>query len=241
MTLIEVSNLSHRSPDGKQILAGIDLVIKAAEFVVVAGANGAGKSTLFRHLNGLLAPSEGTVLIDGIAVEVDLKRARRLVGMIFQDADSQIVGETVYDDAAFGPENLGFPAAEVQELVEQTLKQVGLAHLRDLPPHLLSGGEKRRLAIAGVLTMKPRILVFDEPFSNLDYQGVKQVLAQMAALHDSGHTLVVSTHNLETVGGLAKRLIIMQVAELSGTAPLMRCCIPSKPMVSACRRRYDWG
>ena len=214
MNIIEVRNLSHRAVDGKLILANIDLAIKPAEFVVVAGANGSGKSTLFKHLNGLLLPSEGDVLIDGVAVEDDFKRARKMVGMIFQDADSQIVGETVYDDAAFGPENLGVPLDEVRELVTRTLELVGLSHLKDMAPHLLSGGEKRRLAIAGVLTMKPKILVFDEPFSNLDYPGIKQVLLQMATLHRSGHTIVVSTHNLETVYGLADRMILMQAGEI---------------------------
>jgi biotin transport system ATP-binding protein len=214
MNIIEVRNLSHRAVDGKLILANIDLAIKPAEFVVVAGANGSGKSTLFKHLNGLLLPSEGDVLIDGVAVEDDFRRARKMVGMIFQDADSQIVGETVFDDAAFGPENLGVPLDEVREIVTRTLELVGLSHLKDMAPHLLSGGEKRRLAIAGVLTMKPKILVFDEPFSNLDYPGIKQVLLQMATLHRSGHTIVVSTHNLETVFGLADRMILMQAGKI---------------------------
>jgi len=214
MSIIEVRNLSHRSVDGKLILDNIDLAIEPAEFAVVAGPNGSGKSTLFKHLNGLLAPSEGSVLIDGIAVADDVKRARKIVGMIFQDADSQIVGETVFDDAAFGPENLGFSPDKVRQLVDRTLELVSLSHLRDLPPHLLSGGEKRRLAIAGVLTMTPKVLVFDEPFSNLDYPGIKQVLAQMDGLHRDGHTIVVSTHNLETVAGMANRLILMQAGKV---------------------------
>jgi len=214
MNIIEVRNLSHRSVDGKLILDNINLTFKEAEFVVVAGPNGSGKSTFFKHLNGLLTPSKGSVLIDGVAVADDVKRARKMVGMIFQDADSQIVGETVYDDAAFGPENLGVSPGKVRELVDSTLEIVGLSHLRDLPPHLLSGGEKRRLAIAGVLAMTPKVLVFDEPFSNLDYAGIKQVLAQMAALQRNGRTLVVSTHNLETVAGMAGRLILMQAGRV---------------------------
>lgn len=219
MNIIEVRNLSHRTAGGRQILANINLTVKQGEFVVVAGANGSGKSTLFRHLNGLLTPSEGEVFIDGVAVGVDLKRARKRVGMIFQDADSQIVGETVFDDAAFGPENLGFPPDVVKKLVDRTLELVGMSHLKDMPPHLLSGGEKRRLAIAGVLTMTPKILVFDEPFSNLDYSGIKQVLAQMASLKLTGHTIVVSTHNLEIVTGLAERLIIIQAGTVLKDGP----------------------
>lgn len=219
MNIVEVKNLCHTSVDDKLILDSIDLTIKPGEFVVVAGPNGSGKSTLFKHFNGLLSPSTGAVFVDGVKVADDVKRARKMVGMIFQDADSQIVGETVFDDAAFGPENLGLPTGEVQELVDRTLELVGLAHLRDLPPHLLSGGEKRRLAIAGVLTMSPRVLVFDEPFSNLDYAGIKQVLAQMAALQRDGRTLVVCTHNLETVAGLADRLVIMQGGKIVEDAP----------------------
>ena len=215
MNILEVRNLCHRSVDGKLILDAINLTITPAEFVVVAGPNGSGKSTLFKHFNGLLAPTEGEVLVDGVAVADDVKRARKMVGMIFQDADSQIVGETVFDDAAFGPENLGMGAGEVRKLVDSILEQVGLFHLRELPPHLLSGGEKRRLAIAGVLTMAPKVLVFDEPFSNLDYNGIKQVLAQMDGLHRDGHTIVVSTHNLETVAGMADRLILMQSGRIA--------------------------
>lgn len=210
MNIIEIENLSHRTPDGKQILTQVDLNVKAGEFVVVAGANGSGKTSLLRHLNGLLFPSEGTVVIDGVPVSKDLKRARKRVGMVFQDADSQIVGETVFDDAAFGPENLGLSPGEVRERVDHTLEQVGLARLKNQRPHLLSGGEKRRLAVAGILTMSPKVVVFDEPFSNLDYAGTRQVLDQMAALNRSGHTLLVATHNLEVVMGLAHRLILMQ-------------------------------
>jgi len=214
MNIIEVKNLSHLSADGKLILDTVNLTIQEGEFVVIAGANGSGKSTLFRHFNGLLAPSVGSVSIDGIAVADDVRRARKTVGMIFQDADSQIVGETVFDDAAFGPENLGLPPGEVRKLVDQTLELVGLSGHKDLPPHLLSGGEKRRLAIAGVLAMSPKVLVFDEPFSNLDYPGIKQVLAQMSALHQTGHTIVLATHNLETVAGLATRLVLMQSGKI---------------------------
>jgi biotin transport system ATP-binding protein len=219
MNIIEIRNLSHRTADGKRILTHIDLEVKAGEFIVLAGANGSGKTSLLRHLNGLLFPSEGSVTIDGVPVLEDLKRARKRVGMIFQDADSQIVGETVFDDAAFGPENLGLDQDEVHERVNRTLDTVGLSHLKDQRPHLLSGGEKRRLAVAGILTMAPKVVVFDEPFSNLDYPGTRQVLAQMAALKQSGHTMMVATHNLETVVGLADRLILMQGGKIIKDGP----------------------
>jgi biotin transport system ATP-binding protein len=214
MCIIEIENLSHRFDDGTLAINGINLTIQKASFVVIAGPNGSGKTTLIRHLNGLLLPTIGAVRLDGIAVEKDLLRARQLVGMVFQDADSQIVGETVYADVAFGPENLRLQRAVIKERVLQALDAVRLTDFADKPPHLLSGGEKRRLAIAGVLAMEPRVIVFDEPFSSLDYPGVKQVLQQMIRLHRCGRTIMVTTHDLEKVIAHADRLVLMQKGKI---------------------------
>ena len=208
--LLEIRQLTHRFTDGSMGIQDIDLTIDTGEFIVLAGPNGSGKTTLLKHLNGLLKPSDGDVVLDGVPVMKNLQRARRMVGMVFQDADSQIVGETVWDDAAFGPENLALPKPEITETVRHALQTVGLAAIADKPPHLLSGGEKRRLAIAGVLCMRPRIIVFDEPFSNMDYPGTCRALEQMDKLHRQGHTLIVATHDLEKVLGHATRLIILQ-------------------------------
>ena len=210
MAMIEITGLTFRYADGRIGLTDINLRIAGGSFVVLAGANGAGKSTLLKQLNGLLLPQTGKVSLDGVAVGADLLRARRLVGMVFQDADSQIVGETVYDDAAFGPENLNWPRQRIAESVAAALKLVGLKALAERSPHLLSGGEKRRLAIAGVLAMQPEVIVLDEPFANLDYDGVRQVLAQIVALHAAGRTIIVSVHDLEKVLAHAERLIILQ-------------------------------
>lgn len=209
MNIIEIENLCHRFADGTVGLDGIHLNIRRGSFVVVAGPNGSGKTTLLRHLNGLLLPTEGCVRLAGVSVAQDPARARRLVGMVFQDADSQIVGETVYEDVAFGPQNLRLDHNEIDIRVAQALKAVGLAKIRDQRPHLLSGGEKRRLAIAGILAMQPRVIVFDEPFSSLDYPGVQQVLQNILKLHRCGHTIVVSTHDLEKIIAHANRLILM--------------------------------
>jgi biotin transport system ATP-binding protein len=214
MFIIEIENLSHRFDDGTVAIDGINLTIQKAAFVVIAGPNGSGKTTLIRHLNGLLLPTTGTVRLDGIPVEKDLLRARQFVGMMFQDADSQIVGETVYEDVAFGPENLRLHRAVIKKRVLQALHAVGMADVADKQPHLLSGGEKRRLAIAGVLAMEPRVIVFDEPFSSLDYPGVKQVLQQMIGLHRSGRTILVTTHDLEKVIAHADRLVLMQKGKI---------------------------
>ena len=129
--------------------------------------------------------------------------------MIFQDADSQIVGETVGEDVAFGPENLGWAAEKIHLAVNHALEWVGLGHLADQSPHLLSGGERRRLAIAGVLAMQPQVVVLDEPFANLDYPGVCQTLRQIVRMHAAGHTIVVSAHDLEQVIAHARRLVVM--------------------------------
>ncbi len=209
MTIIEVVNLSHRFADGTKALSKINMTIAPGEFVVVAGPNGSGKSTLFRHLNGLLSPSQGTVSIGGVSVQKNPYLARQRVGMVFQDADMQIVGETVYDDVIFGPENLGLDRSEIERRADQALVAVGLADQRDRQPHQLSQGEKRRLTVAGVLAMQPEVILFDEPFSNLDDRGVCQVLEQMLRLHASQHTLLVATHDLEKVIYHANRLVII--------------------------------
>ena len=209
MPILEVEGLRHRFADGATALSGIDLCVNAGEFVVIAGPNGCGKTTLLRHLNGLILPRTGTVRVDGVPVPKDPVRARRMVGMVFQDADAQIVGETVYDDVAFGPENLRLDRSEIHDRVTAALAAVGMTHLADQRPHLLSGGEKRRVAIAGILAMRSPVLVLDEPFSNLDYPGVRDVLEQILSLHRSGHTLILTTHDLEKVLAHADRLVVM--------------------------------
>jgi biotin transport system ATP-binding protein len=209
-SIIEVSHLSHRFSDGGLGIDDISLTIEKGEFVVVAGHNGSGKTTLFRHLNGLLRPNTGDVKLDGISVSADVLRARQMVGLVFQDADSQIVGETVYDDVAFGPENLCLSPAEVSRRVASALVAVGLEHLSEQRPHKLSGGEKRRLAIAGILAMESQVLVLDEPFANLDYSGTLQVLSRIVDLHRAGKTIILSTHDLEKPMGHASRLILMK-------------------------------
>jgi len=210
MNMIEIRNLSHRFSDGKFGIEGISLKIRKGEFIVIGGQNGSGKTTLLKHLNGLLLPTTGTVTIDGIEVSRNIKKARQIVGMVFQNADSQIVGETVYSDVAFGPENLCLDRQEIEKRVSTALESVSLTRYADKRPHLLSGGEKRRLSIAGILVMEPKVIVFDEPFSSLDYPGVRQVLKQIISLHQSGHTIIITTHDIEKIIAHANRLLIMQ-------------------------------
>jgi biotin transport system ATP-binding protein len=207
--IIQTVNLSHRFADGTVGLSDVTLAFDEGEFAVVAGVNGSGKTTLLRHFNGLLAIQSGSVTVYGRSVKKDPLAARLRVGMVFQDADSQIVGETVYDDVAFGPENLSLSRAEIDRRVNRALVAVGLDGLEDKRPHHLSGGEKRRLAIAGVLAMAPRVLLMDEPFSNLDYPATRRVLDQILDLHRTGHTIIIATHDLEKVAAHAQRLVVM--------------------------------
>jgi biotin transport system ATP-binding protein len=217
--IIQIENLSHRYADGTLGIDRITLDIEAGALVVVAGANGSGKTTLLRHLNGLLLPTSGSVRVAGLDVANHLKRVRALVGMVFQDADGQIVGETVSEDVAFGPENLKLERAEINRRVADALAATGLSDLSSKRCHLLSGGEKRRVSIAGILAMRPRVIVFDEPFSNLDYSGVRQVLAQIVQLHRSDHTIILATHDLDKVLAHAGRLIIMRSGRIVRDGP----------------------
>jgi biotin transport system ATP-binding protein len=215
--MIEIENLEHRYPDGVAALRGVSLTIADGEFIMICGPNGSGKTTLIRHINGLLLPSAGVVRVNGLDTVSRNREVRKEVGMVFQDADSQIVGETVEEDVAFGPENMGLSPAEVSERTASALKAVGLQHLADKSCHLLSGGERRRLAIAGVLAMRPRIILLDEPFANLDYAGVRQTLQQLVNLHREGHTLLVTTHDVEKLIAHADRIIVMQEGELKAS------------------------
>lgn len=214
MIILETRHLTHVFPDGTVAIKDVNLAVRDGEFVIIAGANGSGKTVLVRHFNGLLLPTRGKVLLEGEPITKNLTKARKQIGLIFQDSDSQIVGQTVAGDVAFGPENLRLAPEEVARLVKESLEAVELNHLANQRPHSLSGGQKRKLAIAGVLAMRPRIIVFDEPFTGLDYPGVIQVLNQILFLHKNGHTIIIVTHDLEKVLAHANRLIIMDKGQI---------------------------
>lgn len=214
MALLETQDLTHIFPDGTVAIQNINLKFNEGEFVVIAGANGSGKTVFARHLNGLLKPTKGKVLIDGEPITKNIVEARKKVGLVFQDPDSQIVGQTVAEDVAFGPENLNLPVDQVEAVVKESLEAVGLSRLSTRSPHTLSGGEKRRLAIAGILAMRPKIIILDEPFTGLDYPGVVQVLKQIIQLHKTGHTILLITHELEKILAHADRLVILHKGKL---------------------------
>lgn len=194
----------------------LDLSVEEGSFVAVLGHNGSGKSTLAKLLNGILRPSSGQILIDGMdtADEEKLLAIRRTVGMVFQNPDNQLVANVVEDDVAFGPENLGVPSAEIRERVDEALKAVGMYELREHAPHLLSGGQKQRVAIAGILAMQPKCIVLDEPTAMLDPMGRAEVIATVRRLNrEKGITVLLITHHMnETID--ADRLLVMSRGRL---------------------------
>jgi len=208
-SLLEINNLTHIFPDGTRALNDVNLKIHPGSFVILAGPNGSGKTVFMRHLNGLARPTSGEVLLDGISVLSDLSRARRSIALVFQDADAQIVGQTVSRDTAFGPENLRLPRKDIEIRVEKALSATGLVGFNQRRPHTLSGGEKRRLSVAGVLAMEPEILVLDEPFTGLDWPGCADLLKVLDIFHNSGKTILLITHDLDKVLAHADRLILM--------------------------------
>lgn len=210
MNLLEIKNLRHCFRDGTEALKGISFSVEKGDFLVIAGKNGSGKTVMLRHLNGLYTPTAGEVLFEGKIVQKQIRQVRQNIGLVFQDADSQIVSQTVWDDVSFGPVNLKLNKVEIEERVVNALNAVGLLGLKDHTPHKLSGGEKKKLAIAGILAMNPRIIILDEPFSNLDYPGIIDILEQIIKLHKNGHTIICVTHEIEKILYHANRLIIME-------------------------------
>lgn len=212
--MIEIEDLSYSYPDGTRAVNAVSLQVEDGEFLLICGANGSGKTTLIRHINGILTPTAGLVRVNGFSAAEHSVEVRRQIGMLFQDVDSQLIGETVREDVAFGPENLGLSSADVRKRVEWALVAMALEHLADKPCYQLSGGEKRRVAIAGVLAMKPHTLIFDEPFSNLDYAGIRETLRHLIGFHRDGHTVIVTTHDVEKVIAHATRVVILERGEL---------------------------
>lgn len=210
--IVEAKDLEFAYPDTTQALLGISFKITHGESVAIMGANGAGKSTLLLHLNGYLTPTSGQVRIgDFPLTQETLQEARRTVGMVFQDPDDQLFMSTVYDDVAFGPLNLGLPIEEVDSRVKEALETVGVLALKDRPPHRLSSGQKRRVAIATVLSMSPDILVMDEPTSGLDPRARRRLIEMLQTFK---HSKIIATHDLNMVLDLCERTIILNEGKI---------------------------
>jgi len=197
-----------------EALSDLSLDIFEGECLLIAGANGSGKTLLMRILSGLLEPSMGQVLFKGKTLGECRDEIRQSVGLVFQDADSQILGETVEEDIRFGPENLKLPPAEIDNRTAETMASLGLSEKRNFSARHLSGGEKRRLGVAGILAMGCSTIIMDEPFANLDWPGVIQVLNIISSLKSAGKTVIILTHELEKILALADRLIILAGGKL---------------------------
>lgn len=208
---IECRKLSFRYPGQAHAIKEVNFSVARGEIVAILGENGAGKTTLLKHFNGILTPSGGKVLIQGREItKKNMKDVRRKVGFIFQNPDDQLFSATVAQDVAFGPANLGLGKEEILERVEAALAVVGMEGFGKRSPHTLSTGEKRRVCFAGVLAMKPEILVLDEPTANLDPKGAAEILELVKSLNTKrGLSVVLSTHNVNIVPHIAKRACVL--------------------------------
>ena len=210
--ILEARDIRYQYPRGMEAIRGISFHIRRKEKIALVGPNGAGKSTLLMMFNGMIRPDSGLMLFDNQPVLYDsasLRILRKCVGFVLQNPDRQIIAPTVYQDVAFGPTNLGYSDYEVREAVTRALRHVGLEGFERRPPHQLSGGEKKRVAIAGVLAMDPDMLVFDEPTSGLDPSGSEDIMELLDELNHDGKTIIISTHDVELAYPWADRAILM--------------------------------
>lgn len=215
--MLEVRNIKYSYNKDYQALKGVSLKVEEGQMVALLGKNGAGKSTLFLHLNGIYEPDEGQVFIEGEELKYDKKsllKFRQKVGIVFQNPDDQIFAPTVEEDVAFGPLNLKLPMEEVQKRVTEALARVGMSGYEKTAPHHLSGGQKKRVAIAGILAMKPKIMVLDEPTAGLDPQGVTALSNLLKELNEEGITVIISTHEVNIVPTYAEKVFVLVDGEL---------------------------
>lgn len=222
---IKIENLTHvympKTPFEKKALDNINLVIEDGEFLALIGHTGSGKSTLIQHLNGLLEPSSGRILVDDIDLtnkETKLTDIRKKIGLVFQYPEYQLFEETIEKDIAFGPNNLGLGQEEISDRVKRSMEMVGLDYetYKDVSPFDLSGGQKRRVAIAGVIAMEPKVLILDEPTAGLDPKGRDDILEQIKILHEKYKmTIVLVSHSMEDVGKLAERIVVMNKGKVA--------------------------
>jgi cobalt/nickel transport system ATP-binding protein len=209
--IVRVHCLKHIYADRVEVnLCGLDMVVHENERVAIIGANGSGKTTLLYHLVGLLKPLEGDVHVFGVAPYRAFKQVRERVGVVLQDVDAQIVGPTVYDDIAFSPRSYGFSEKQVAQMVKEMLEEMHIEALRDRVPHYLSGGEKKKVALAGALVFYPQLLILDEPFTGLDPQSRDELIAILNHFNEVHHVaLVISTHDVDLVPRVADRMYVI--------------------------------
>lgn len=219
-TILTLTEVSYRYPDGTPALSGCSLKIKQSARTAVLGANGAGKTTMFLHLNGILRPSSGQVCWKEAPLDYSrsgMRQLRSRVGLVFQNPDSQLFSASVREDVSFGPMNLGLEPAEVRTRVEDALHVVGMTEAADKPVHNLSYGQKKRVCIAGVLAMRPEVVVLDEPMAGLDPPMQEELTMVLDRLHASGMTVIIATHDLDFAYGWADNVIVLQGGRLLAT------------------------
>ncbi|MGZ7096210.1 MAG: ATP-binding cassette domain-containing protein [Methanobacterium sp.] len=217
MNIIETKDIIYHYPDGTQALEKVNFTAEEGKIVALLGPNGAGKSTLFLHFNGILRPTSGSITVRGEEItynKKNLMKIRKNVGIVFQNPDDQLFAPTVVEDVAFGPMNMGLSDEEVEKRVDESLKRVGMAEFKNKAPHHLSGGQKKRVAIAGILAMKPKIMVLDEPTSGLDPRGASQILKILYELNNEGMTIIISTHDVDLVPLYANEVYIISEGKI---------------------------
>lgn len=213
--LLEVKNLTYLYNEEKEALKDVSLTIKKGERIAVLGANGAGKSTLFLNLNGVLTPHQGEIFYRGKKItKKDLNELRKSVGIVFQEADNQIIASTVLAEVSFGPMNLKLPRKEVEQRVKEALSYMGISQFKQRPPHYLSGGEKKRVSIADIIAMKPEIFIFDEPAASLDPYHTEVLEEVLSRLSEEKKTLLISTHDVDFAYRFAERVLVFSQGEL---------------------------
>lgn len=209
-TILSVKKLCFGYGDAGPVLKNVDLDVHRGERLAVIGSNGAGKSTLFLNLNGVLAPDTGEIFLNGKRIgKKDITELRRNVGIVFQDADSQMIASTVYAEVSFGPMNLRLPKEEVRERTMKAMEYMNITHLKDRPPHYLSGGEKKCVSIADIIAMDPDIIIFDEPTVGLDPVNAQILEDVLDRLHGDGKTIILSTHDADLVYRWADRAVVL--------------------------------
>jgi energy-coupling factor transporter ATP-binding protein EcfA2 len=241
--IIEVKDMHHRYPNGFHALRGVSLTVNCGEFVAIIGQNGSGKTTFVKHLNGLLRATMGTVYVNGQDVSKHkVSTMACTVGYCFQNPDHQIFCDTVYKEVAYGPKNLHLSQAEIEERVEEALNAVGLLHLKESIPRDLSKGQRQRLAVAAVLSMRPEVLIVDEPTTGQDYRDGVGMLNLVQHLNQTGHTVLFITHDMAMVARFARRVVVFRdgqilldgtTREVFGQADMLRTTFLAPPQITS--------
>lgn len=217
--VLKTDNLNYIYHDGVHAIKDINIKINEGEKVAIMGPNGAGKSTLFLHFNGLKEPDSGNIEVDGekmVYNKKELLEIRQKVGIVFQNPNDQLFAPSVEEDVAFGPMNLGLPIEEVEKRTAEALELVEMSDSKDKPPHHLSGGQQKKVAIAGIIAMRPEIMILDEPTAGLDPQGVDQILEILNKLNEEGMTIVISSHDVEMINDFADHIFVLKEGKIIG-------------------------